>query len=83
MGVEPAGCHYSKKRNVKGKILLLRYDVFKKSMEVAVRSRSKPHITTNLNTEKLEASYDNQARSRLREMFNLVSFDSSSTDKRK
>lgn len=76
LGVEPTGCHYTKECNVMGEILLSRYDLFK-------AKNAKTHITTNLNAEELEARYGGRVRSRLREMFNLVSFDQSSVDKRK
>ncbi|REE83017.1 DNA replication protein DnaC [Lutibacter oceani] len=76
LGVEPTGCHYTKECNVMGEILLSRYDLFK-------AKNTKTHITTNLNAEELEARYGSRVRSRLREMFNLISFDSSTTDKRK
>ncbi|PKP13089.1 MAG: hypothetical protein CVU08_07185 [Bacteroidetes bacterium HGW-Bacteroidetes-3] len=66
-----------------GEILLSRYDVFKKSMEVAEGAEAKTHITTNLNAYELETHYGGRIRSRLREMFNLISFDHSSADKRK
>jgi len=59
-----------------GEILLSRYDLFK-------TKNVKTHITTNLNAEELEARYGSRVRSRMREMFNLISFDSSTTDKRK
>ncbi|HEY9169448.1 MAG TPA: ATPase [Lutibacter sp.] len=76
LGVEPTGCHYTKECNVMGEILLSRYDIFK-------TKNAKTHITTNLNAEELEARYGSRVRSRLREMFNLVSFDQASVDKRK
>ncbi|KUO64952.1 MAG: ATPase [Lutibacter sp. BRH_c52] len=76
LGVEPTGCHYTKDCNVMGEILLSRYDLFK-------TKNTKTHITTNLNAEELEARYGSRVRSRMREMFNLISFDSSTTDKRK
>jgi DNA replication protein DnaC len=76
LGVEPTGCHYTKECNVMGEILLSRYDLFK-------TKNSKTHITTNLNAEELEERYGSRVRSRLREMFNLISFDQDSTDKRK
>lgn len=76
LGVEPTGCHYTKECNVMGEILLSRYDIFK-------TKNTKTHITTNLNAEELEARYGSRVRSRMREMFNLVSFDKASVDKRK
>ncbi|MHB1107120.1 MAG: P-loop NTPase family protein [Lutibacter sp.] len=75
LGVEPTGCHNTNDYNVMEEILLSRYDLFK-------TNNVKTHITTNLNIEELEARYGSQFTSRLDEMFNLVSFDSSSTDKR-
>jgi energy-coupling factor transporter ATP-binding protein EcfA2 len=84
LGVEPTGCHYTKECNVMGEILLSRYDIFKNGREpVLSLTKGKTHITTNLNAEELEARYGSRVRSRLREMFNLISFDSSTTDKRK
>lgn len=56
--------------------LLSRYEVFKQK-EVLT------HITTNLNAEELQDKYGERIRSRMREMFNLVSFSATSTDKRK
>ncbi|MHB1107121.1 MAG: P-loop NTPase family protein [Lutibacter sp.] len=76
LGVEPTGCHYTKDCNVMGEILLSRYDLFKVK-------NTKTHITTNLNAEELEARYGSRVRSRMREMFNLISFDKASVDKRK
>ncbi|MGV8946736.1 MAG: ATPase [Lutibacter sp.] len=84
LGVEPTGCHYTKECNVMGEILLSRHDLYINSkISVAERSRSKTHITTNLNAEELEVRYGSRVRSRLREMFNLISFDQTSADKRK
>ena len=92
LGVEPIGSHYAKECNVLGEILLSRYDLFTRHPELVsgshqtnlkVNSHSKTHITTNLNTEEIEKRYGNRVRSRLRVMFNLISFDNSTTDKRK
>ena len=75
LGVEPTGCHYTKECNVMGEILLSRYDLFK-------TKNVKTHITTNLNAEELEARYGERVRSRLREMMNVIAYDSNSVDKR-
>ncbi len=75
LGVEPTGCHYTKECNVMGEILLSRYDIFK-------TKNWKTHITTNLNAEELEARYGSRVRSRLREMMNVIAYDSNSIDKR-
>ncbi len=80
LGVEPTGSHYAKECNVLGEILLSRYELF---CHPERSRRILTHITTNLNAEELEKRYGSRARSRLREMFNLISFDQKSTDKRK
>jgi DNA replication protein DnaC len=84
LGVEPKGSHYAKECNVMGEILLSRYDLFvSNNQSVAERSRSITHITTNLNAQELEKRYGKRVRSRIRAMFNLISFDEDSVDKRK
>ncbi len=79
LGVEPTGSHYAKECNVLGEILLSRYELFchpERSRRVLT------HLTTNLNAEELENRYGNRVRSRLRAMFNLISFNQNSADKR-
>jgi len=76
LGVEHIGRHYGKDCNVMGEILISRYEVFKQK-EVLT------HITTNLNAEELQDKYGERIRSRMREMFNLISFNTHSRDKRK
>ncbi len=76
LGVEPIGRHYGKDCNVLGEIVLSRYDLF---LEYQVKT----HATTNLNAQELEERYGNRVRSRMRELFNLIAFDSGSEDKRK
>ena len=80
LGIEPTGSHYAKECNVMGEILLSRYDLFIQTN--LSHNHSKTHITTNLNAQELEKKYGNRVRSRLREMFNLISFDENSKDKR-
>ncbi len=75
MGVEPMGRHYGKDCNVIGEILLSRYDLF-------LETNLKTHATTNLNAEELEDRYGNRVRSRMRELFNLIAFDTRAGDKR-
>lgn len=75
MGVEPMGRHYGKDCNVIGEILLSRYDLF-------LETKLKTHATTNLNAEELEERYGNRVRSRMRELFNLIAFDTRVSDKR-
>ena len=88
LGVEPTGSHYAQECNVMGEILLSRYDLFTRHPALVSGShqkytRTKTHITTNLNAQELENRYGSRVRSRLREMFNLISFDQNSRDKRK
>lgn len=75
LGVEPSGVHFGKDCNVLGEILLSRYELF-------INHRIKTHATTNLNAQELEDRYGHRVRSRMRELFNLVGFDNSSSDKR-
>lgn len=62
--------------NVMAEILLSRYDLF-------ISNKMLTHVTTNLNSQELEDTYGNRLRSRMRTMFNLIAFDSSTTDKRR
>jgi len=94
LGVEPIGSHYAKECNVLGEILLSRYDLFVQKTQFSnnnnrpnyqqtiTNNHTKTHIATNLNAKELENKYGSRVRSRLREMFNLISFDKNSIDKR-
>ncbi|MGJ8550936.1 ATPase [Winogradskyella wichelsiae] len=75
LGVEHIGRHYGKDCNVMGEILLSRYDLFKEK-------GIKTHLTTNLNAEEIEDKYGERVRSRMRAMFNLLTFPAGSSDKR-
>lgn len=79
LGVEPTGRHYGKDCNVMGEILLSRYD---RLCHPERSRRVLTHCTTNLNAQEIEQRYGNRVRSRMRQMFNLVSFHESSRDKR-
>lgn len=76
LGVEKSLKHFGNDCNTMAEILLSRYDNF-------IQSGTPTHATTNLNSEELEKLYGNRVRSRLREMFNLISFSRSVQDKRK
>ena len=78
LGVEPMGRHYGKDCNVMGEVLLSRYELYLKT-----KTKVKTHATTNLNAEELEEHYGNRVRSRMRELFNLIAFDTDTRDKRK
>ncbi len=75
LGVEKSLKHFGNDCNTMAEILLSRYDNF-------ILSGIPTHATTNLNAEELEKLYGNRVRSRLREMFNLISFDRTVEDKR-
>lgn len=77
LGLEPYGRFYGKDANVMGEVLLSRYELYR-----TTRGRLKTHATTNLNAAELEERYGNRVRSRMRELFNLISFTPASPDKR-
>lgn len=76
LGVEQNIKFYGNECNTIAEILLHRY-------EQLIHNKVITHATTNLNANELEQMYGNRVRSRLREMFNLISFPVSSEDKRK
>jgi len=76
LGIEPDTKIYGNSCNVMAEILLDRYDQF-------IRHGMLTHLTTNLNADALEQRYGDRVRSRLREMFNLVSFPAEAPDRRK
>jgi DNA replication protein DnaC len=76
LGVENNMKYYGNECNTIAEILLQRYDL--QIMEGTVT-----HATTNLNAGELEELYGNRIRSRLRSMFNLISFPEGTTDKRR
>lgn len=80
VGIEPIGKHFGTDCNVMGEIILSRYDIFCNPEQ---SRRITTHITTNLNAQELEERYGNRVRSRMRQLFNLVAFESNSKDKRK
>lgn len=76
LGVEQNMKYYGNECNTIGEILLHRYDMH-------VNFEIVTHATTNLNAQELEKLYGNRVRSRLRSMFNLITFPASTKDKRK
>ncbi|MDT0677784.1 ATPase [Autumnicola musiva] len=76
LGVEPTGRFFGKDCNVIGEILLSRYELF-------LNHKVRTHMSTNLNAGGLEERYGKRVRSRMRQLFNLVSFDDKSVDKRR
>lgn len=67
---------YGNDSNVMEEILQSRYELFHFE---GIRT----HATSNLNSNELEEMYGSRVRSRLRAMFNLISFPRTATDKRK
>jgi len=61
--------HFGNETNTIAEILLNRYSLFTTRGMIT-------HATTNLNPDELENLYGNRVRSRMREMFNLISFNS-------
>lgn len=76
LGPEPAVQYFGNPCNTIAEILLSRYDYF-------VSHHMITHITTNLNSHEIEERYGNRVRSRMRELFNLISFTAAAVDKRK
>jgi len=75
LGTENNLKYYGNECNVMAEILLSRYDLF-------IQKDMLTHLTTNLSAQEIENMYGNRVRSRMREMFNLISFGSDSKDKR-
>lgn len=76
LGIENNLKHFGNECNSMAEILLSRYESMK-------NFRVLTHATSNLNSIEIESFYGNRVRSRLREMFNLISFPESAKDKRK
>jgi len=78
LGIEPAGRFYGRDLNVMAEVLLSRYELF-----LETNAKVKTHATSNLSADELEVLYGNRVRSRMRELFNLIAFDTKAGDKRK
>lgn len=75
LGVEPLGRYFGQDCNVLGEILLSRHDLL-------LSNKIKTHITSNLKAAELEERYGQRVRSRMKNLFNLVTFKNDSLDKR-
>ena len=75
LGVEGTVNYYGNLISPMTDILLTRYDYFLSHAMQTI-------ITTNLNSQEIEARYGIRVRSRLREMMNLISFPAECKDKR-
>ncbi|MEO8796046.1 MAG: AAA family ATPase [Daejeonella sp.] len=76
LGTETSMKYFGNETNVMAEILLSRYDLL-------INRKIQTHITTNLSASELEAAYGNRVRSRMRQMFNLIAFETDAVDKRK
>jgi DNA replication protein DnaC len=76
LGTEQNFKYFGNECNVMAEILLSRYDRF-------ISHGTTTHITTNLSAGEIETFYGNRVRSRMRAMFNLLSFPPNSMDKRR
>ncbi|CAM3009299.1 ATPase [Flavobacterium frigoris] len=75
LGAEQQIKHFGNDCNVMAEVLISRYEQF-------VENNSITHITTNLSASEIENNYGNRLRSRMRAMFNLITFDKNTKDKR-
>jgi DNA replication protein DnaC len=75
LGTENNLKYFGNECNVMAEIILSRYDKF-------ISHKMITHITTNLNSSEIESLYGIRVRSRMREMFNLISFEKDARDKR-
>jgi DNA replication protein DnaC len=76
LGVEQNIKFYGNECNTIAEILLHRSEILKNNKIVT-------HATTNLTANEIEKIYGTRVRSRLREMFNLISFPADAKDKRR
>lgn len=75
LGLENNLKYYGNECNVMAEVMLSRYDLF-------ISSKLVTHLTTNLSASEIENTYGNRVRSRFRQMFNLIAFNSATKDKR-
>lgn len=76
LGTERNKKHYGNEANVMEEIILGWYDKFETRPE-------RIHITTNLTADDITEMYGTRVRSRMREMFNILTFDQKAPDRRK
>ncbi len=75
LGAEQQIKHFGNDCNVMAEVLISRYEQF-------VKNNSITHLTSNLSATEIEMLYGNWLRSRMRQMFNLITFNVATTDKR-
>lgn len=76
LGAEHQIKHFGNECNVMAEVLISRYEHF-------VEQHCITHLTSNLSASEIEQYYGNRVRSRMRSMFNQISFDMHSRDKRR
>ena len=76
LGSESKVQFYGNDCSVMAEVILSRYEFFHAYQMIT-------HVTTNLNSTEIENRYGLRVRSRMRELFNLIAFPSSTPDKRK
>jgi DNA replication protein DnaC len=76
LGTESSLKYYGNECNVMAEILLSRYDLYMHRAMIT-------HLTSNLASDEIESMYGTRVRSRMREMFNLITFDKNASDKRR
>lgn len=74
LGCEKEGIYYADKVEIMATILEMRYTRSLHGMT---------HITTNILASDIELKYGQRVRSRMREMFNVIDFPETATDRRK
>lgn len=75
LGAEQQIKHFGNDCNVMAEVLISRYEQF-------VVNNSITHLTSNLSASEIELLYGNRLRSRMRQMFNLITFNKETSDKR-
>ena len=75
LGAEQQIKHFGTDCNVMAEILITQYEHFREN-------KSLTGITTNLSASEIEKLYWKRLRSNMRKIFNVISFDTNSKDKR-
>lgn len=75
LGTEANAKYFGKEKNVMAEIILNRYD-----NKLDFHST---HITTNLTADKIKEQYGTRVTDRMKEMFNIITFDKNAKSRRK
>jgi DNA replication protein DnaC len=75
LGTEANARHYGKEKNVMAEVILNRYD-----NKIPFPCT---HITTNLTADQIKQQYGSRVTDRMREMFNIITFDKNAKSRRK